>query len=95
MKLVEVYRSLDDEFDVELEQVVTYTLTSACYDNDRDYSLIKPIMSYLQDVLIKSPNFAEDDGSSDSIMGLDSILMSGGSQGVRDFMKHPHVENLL
>ena len=32
LKLVEQYGILADEFDEELESVVTYTFTSSCYD---------------------------------------------------------------
>ena len=47
LKLVEQYGLLADEFDEELESVVTYTFTSSCYDQDREYQTLKPIMQYL------------------------------------------------
>lgn len=41
---------LGSEFDEELESVVTYCLTSSCYEGDcDDYDIIKPIVPYLQD----------------------------------------------
>lgn len=46
-----------DEFDEELESVVTYCLTSCCYDNEREYSTVKSIIPYLQDVLMKENLF--------------------------------------
>ena len=37
-----------DEFEVELESVTTFTLTSSCYEGDyQDYEVIRPIVPYL------------------------------------------------
>ena len=46
LKLVNDY-SIYNDFDEEFEAVVTYTLTSSCYENDRGYMEIKPIIPYL------------------------------------------------
>ena len=37
LNMVQMYGIEADEFDEELESVVTYCLTSSCYDNERDY----------------------------------------------------------
>ena len=40
-------------------------------------------------------SFFESDNITDSIMGLDAILSSGGTQAIRDFMEYHNIEALL
>jgi len=83
-----------DEFDEELESVVVYCLTSSCYENERNYDDIKHIVPYLQDILMKE-NMLDNDNISDSIMGLDSIIMTGGTAAIKDFMKYHNIMDLI
>ena len=46
LDLINMYGNWAD-FDEELENVVTYALCSACYDNERDYEHVKPIIPFL------------------------------------------------
>jgi hypothetical protein len=80
--------------DDELDSVVTYALTSSCYENERDYALLKPMMSYLQDVLMRT-EMLDNDNITDSIMGLESIIMNGGSEAIKDFMSYHNIESFL
>ena len=92
--MVQMYGIEADEFDEELESVVTYCLTSSCYDNERDYEYIKNIIPYLQNVLLKE-NMLENDNISDAVMGLDSIICSGGTKAIKDFMSYHDIMNLI
>ena len=46
LELINTYGNWAD-YDEELETVVTYALCSACYDNERNYELVKPIIPFL------------------------------------------------
>lgn len=96
--------------DFEMENLITFTLTSACfepedYDFDdsmgsrcfkKDYTTFKPVMSYLQGVLIKHDFDFFDDDISDCLMGIDQILTCPEHvQAVKDFMDFPKIEVLM
>ena len=78
----------------DLESIVTFNLTSVCYDNDLDFKITRPIIQYLQNVLVRI-NFLEDESLSDCIMGIESILIHGGSEGIREFMTFDKIDFLL
>lgn len=84
----------DADYNQDIESVVTYNLTSVCYDNDLDYQMTKPIIPYLQSILVNQ-NFIQDESMSDCLMGIESILIQGGSSGVKDFMSFDKIDSLI
>lgn len=58
LQIVEQYLSQseegNEELEEELESVTTYALTSSCYEGDYyDYEVIRPIVPYLQNQLLR------------------------------------------
>lgn len=100
----------DDYLDMELEGLITFALTSACFEPEdyneydsvgsrcfgKDYATFKPVMAYLQGVMIKGDfDFFEDD-IADCLMGIDQILScQEHTQAVKDFMAFPKIEILM
>ena len=54
LSMVNSYGIIDNDFDTELESVCTYCLTNVCYGGSQRYEIIKPIMRYLQFILVKT-----------------------------------------
>lgn len=99
LRLMEQYHChcemMGSQFEEELESVVTYALTSSCYEGDfKDYKVIEPIIPFLQDQLIRQ-DFTIEMVCNESLMGLESILGTGGTLAIRHFMEYENVDKIL
>lgn len=71
-----------------MEGLITFCMTSICFKRedydfddsfgegipDRDYSTMKPVLRYLQSILIKQEFELGDEDASEALMGIDQIM---------------------
>lgn len=69
-------------------------MTSACYDHQRNYSEVKPIIKFIQDCLVQQ-NLDEALDISDCILGIEAIMHCGGRDAIKDFMAYNNIEMLI